>query len=328
MQNGYPWQQQQWQQLLSQHRQQRLPHALLLSGVAGLGKLAFAEQFAQYLLCKAVVTDQACGQCSGCRLILATNHPDLLRIVPEESGKNIKIDQIREMILTLSQTAQRAGHLVAIIAPAEALNKAAANALLKTLEEPAGKAVLLLVSHQPGALPATVISRCQQIQFTGTTGANTWLAAQLSALNKTADIDLLLKIAENAPLRALDLAQNNYLTLRDQLLAYLQAVSRRKEPALVPVADYLKQDLVLWVEAFISLLTDILRLQLGVQRQWLVNQDCLAQLQPLAQVYPVLKLLPLLTKLGQARQSLQSTQIHLNEQLLIESLLIHCADMV
>ena len=259
----YPWQHQQWRQLLSQVQQQRLPHALLLTGSPGLGKLTFAERFAQYLLCKAVnlgqteVSAQACGQCAGCRLLLANNHPDLLTVVPEEAGKNIKIDQIREMTERLHQTAQRAGYQVAIIAPAEALNKAAANALLKTLEEPLGKTVLLLVSHRPGVLPATIISRCQKIPFKAAYEAKPWLLQQLAGLNPSANVDLLLNFAEHAPLRALILAQNNYLILRDQLLEHLQRLCLGQGSLLAPVSEYLKQDLVLWVDVFISLVLDM-----------------------------------------------------------------------
>lgn len=322
MKNLYPWQHQQWQQLLSQHRQQRLPHALLLSGVPGLGKLAFAQQVAQYLLCKTVAGGQACGACSGCRLILANNHPDLLNIAPEERDKNIKIEQIRNMILTLNQTALRTGYQVAIISPAEALNKAAANALLKTLEEPAGRVVLLLVTDQPGALPATIVSRCQQIRFSGQPGAKTWLTEQLVALSIPADSDLLLKIAEYAPLRALELAQNNYLALRDQLLTHLVAIGKHQVSPIVPVPEYLKQDLRLWVNAFISLIADVLRLHLSVDVEGLTNQDCLPQLQVLAKIYSLVRLLPLWDALIRARRALLSNQIHLNEQLLLESLLI------
>jgi len=321
----FPWQRPQWRQLLSQQNQGRLPHALLLSGPAGLGKLVFAQQFAHVLLCKAP-GERACGQCSGCRLIQANNHPDLLSIYPEETGKNIKVDQIRELILTLSQTAQRTGYQVAIIAPAEALNKAAANALLKTLEEPSGKVVLLLVSHQSGVLPATVLSRCQRIKFTGSLDANTWLAAQLRTLNISADADLLLKIAEYAPLRALELAQNDYLILRDQLLQHLVALTQKKVSLLAPVDVFLKQDLPSWVDAFISLALDMVRLHLGVQAQSLINQDRLLLLRQLTPVYSLSALQPLLTQLNRARQSLLNAQIHLNAQLLVESLLI-CWDM-
>lgn len=322
MNNLYPWQNQQWQQLLSQHRQERLAHALLLSGSAGLGKLVFAQQFAHLLLCK-TPSERACGQCSGCRLIQANNHPDLLSIYPEETGKNIKIDQIRAMILTLNQTAQRTGYQVVIIAPAEALNKAAANALLKTLEEPLGKVVLLLVSHQPGILPATITSRCQQIRFTGLPDADTWLAAQLQALNITADAKLLLKIAEYAPLRALELAQNNYLTLRDQLLQHLVAITQKKTSLLAPVNDFVKQDLRDWVDAFISLVLDIMRLHLGVSTQSLINQDRLLPLQQLTSMYSLSALQSILTHLTQARRSLLNSQIHLNDQLLVESVLVN-----
>ena len=316
----YPWQKSQWRQLLSQHRQERLPHALLLTGAVGLGKEVFARQFAQFLLCKAA-DESACGQCAGCCLILANNHPDLLMITPEESGKNIKVDQIRDMTATLNQTAQRAGYQVAIFSPAEALNRAAANALLKTLEEPSGRVLLLLVSHQPGALPATITSRCQRIAFTGVeTGA--WLAERLQTLNIQADANLLLKIAENAPLRALDLAQNHYLDLRDHLLTHLTAIAQGKTSLLAPVAEYLKQDLLPWIDAFISLVLDLIRLHLKVTASALTNLDRLSSLQPLAKIYPLAALMTLLTKLHQARRWMLNSQIHLNEQLLLESLLV------
>ncbi len=317
----YPWQKNQWRRLLSQHRQERLPHALLLTGAVGLGKEAFARQFAQFLLCKAA-GESVCGQCAGCSLILANNHPDLLMIAPEESGKNIKVDQIRDMTATLHQTAQRAGYQVVIISPAEALNRAAANALLKTLEEPSGRVLLLLVSHQPGALPATIISRCQRIAFTGTE-AGAWLTDQLRTLNIQADAHLLLKIAENAPLRALELAQNHYLDLRDRLLTHLTAIAAQEKVSLLaPVAEYLKQDLLPWIDAFISLVLDLIRLRLKVTESGLTNLDLFSSLQPLAQIYPLAALMTLLTKLHQARRWVQNSQIHLNEQLLLESLLI------
>jgi DNA polymerase III subunit delta' len=317
----YPWQQPQWQQLVSQYRQQRLPHALLFTGPTGLGKRTFAQHFARYLLCREA-QESACGQCPGCRLTLVNNHPDLLSIAPEEAGKNIKVDQIREMIPVLSQTAQRAGYQIAIISPAEALNRAAANALLKTLEEPAGRVLLILVSHQPGALPATITSRCQRIAFTAGFGAESWLQQQLQAHNFTAEANLLLKIAEYAPLRALDLAQGQYLALRDQLLGHLLAVAQKKTTLLAPVSDFLKQDLKLWLDAFISLILDLARLHIGLETPALTNHDRFDLLQSLIRIYPLSNLWPFLTKLHQARCWLVNTQIHLNEQLLLESLLI------
>lgn len=321
MKELYPWQYPLWRQLYSQHQQGRLPHAWLLTGAAGLGKEVFARLWGHYLLCKAP-GEFACSECAGCHLTMANNHPDLLRIAPEESGKHIKVDQIRDLISTLGQTAQRAGHQVAIISPAEALNRSAANALLKTLEEPMGQVLFILITHQPGALPATIASRCQRIHFTGSAQSEAWLKVQLQNLNIQADANLLLKIAENAPLRALDLAQNQYLILRDNLLSHLTAVAQRKTSLLAPVADYLKQDLLVWLDAFISLALDLMRLHAGVRESALVNSDCFASLQTLMRICPVAGLLPLFEKLYKARRWLLNTQIHLNEQLLLESLLI------
>jgi DNA polymerase III subunit delta' len=322
METLYPWQEPQWRRLISQHQQNRLPHALLITGQTGLGQLEFAEQWAQYLFCEKR-TETACGQCRSCRWMVAGTHPDLWRVTPEEAGKNIKIDQIREMQRGLHQTAQRAGYQIALIAPADALNKAAANALLKILEEPPGKVLLLLISHQPGALPATVVSRCQQWPLTASEAVSRrWLAARLQTLGLPANADQLLKIAEYAPLCALELAQNHYLTARDQLLAHCLAVHQGKATSLAPVTEYLKQGVKIWVDLLFSITADLLRLHLKVKADLLVNQDSLPQLQRLAFAYPITHWLNVLTALTQARQALLNHQIHLNEQLLLESLLI------
>jgi len=308
----FSWQAKQWRQLLDQYHQERLPHALLLLGPAGLGKFTFAQELAQYLLCQQP-GDSMCGHCGECRLIMAGNHPDLLKIVPEEKASNIKIEQIRQLIFTFNQTAQRGGYQIAIIAPAQKLNQAAANALLKIIEEPMGKILFLLVSDQWGALPATIISRCQQIKFTGTTESEGWLAEQLHNLNKEVDARLLLKITEGAPLKALSLAQNNYLMLRDQVLNCL----------ISPTLNLVSQEAHLWLEAFISLVADILRIRMGVSAEFLVNHDKLSQLRQLTESRSREALWAMFQKLNEARRLLANSQIHLNETLLMESLLIH-----
>ena len=128
----YPWQQRRWQQLRQQVAQNRLPHAILITGQAGVGKYHFANSFARFLLCQQRTTD-ACGYCQSCHWFNAATHPDLIRIQPEEEGKAIKIAQIRQLVHDLSHTASQIGYQVVILHPAEAMNKAAANALLKIL---------------------------------------------------------------------------------------------------------------------------------------------------------------------------------------------------
>lgn len=138
----------QFEQLKSAHAQQRLSHAYLLSGMGGLGKTAFAREFAHYLLGAELET-----------------HPDFIFIAPQEKSRAIKVDQIRELSDKLSRTAHKGGYQVVIISPADAMPTAAANALLKTLEEPQGQVVIFLIDDQAYFLPKTIASRCQKIIF-------------------------------------------------------------------------------------------------------------------------------------------------------------------
>ena len=166
-----PWQRAQWQRLAQQIEGERLPHALLLAGPQGVGKRTFARALTALLLCRSPQYGAACGACKSCLLLAAQAHPDGHWLAPEEAGNTlkgtrvIKIDQVRDLVERMVQTAQQGGRKVAVIAPAEAMNRNAANALLKTLEEPAGTALLILISDMPGRLLPTVRSRCQRLDF-------------------------------------------------------------------------------------------------------------------------------------------------------------------
>jgi DNA polymerase III delta' subunit len=154
--------QSQWDYLLKRFQQNQLPHALLLSGEASIDKTTFAIQFAKMVLCE---QHTLCGSCRQCQLMQAGNHPDFYHVQPEAEGKSIRVDQIRELIAQLNQTAQQNAYKIAIIAPADALNLAAANAILKTLEEPSAQTLIFLVTNHASLLPATIRSRCQSIKF-------------------------------------------------------------------------------------------------------------------------------------------------------------------
>lgn len=181
----FPWQSGTWTQLAGMRA--RLAHALLLHGRAGVGKFHFAQVLAQSLLCENRQEEGlACGKCLACGWFVAGNHPDYRLIQPEnlsqvdaaaaaepqeeaEEGKKKKpskrilIDQIRELADFLNVSAHRGGRRVVLIHPAESMNPATANALLKSLEEPSAGVVFLLVSHLPGRLLATVRSRCHAL---------------------------------------------------------------------------------------------------------------------------------------------------------------------
>ena len=134
---------------------------MMLTGARGIGVERIATALAQRLLCTAELSKYACGSCKGCQLMLAGNHPDLINLEPAEPGKAILIDQVRELCGPLSKTAQQGGWKVALISPAEAMNINASNALLKSLEEPQGKTLLILLSYRPSLVSATIRSRCQ-----------------------------------------------------------------------------------------------------------------------------------------------------------------------
>jgi DNA polymerase-3 subunit delta' len=142
----------------------RVPHAYMFCGPEGIGKSLVATAFAQLLCCaEANESDDACGQCRTCRLIAEKRHPDLITLEPQ--GAFIKISQVREVTKMLRFPPVEAPYRIVMIEPAETLHPAAANALLKTLEEPSPRNIFILVTAQPHAILATIRSRTQQIRF-------------------------------------------------------------------------------------------------------------------------------------------------------------------
>jgi DNA polymerase III subunit delta' len=249
----YPWQDNLWKNLQARFAE-RVPHALLIHGPEGIGKLALAEHLAHSLLCEAADRAQApCGKCDGCRWFRAGSHPDYRRVEPEalalaqpsaveaeepreppsraaKPSTEIKVDQIRALDGFLSVVSHRAGRRVSLVHPVEAMNPNAANALLKALEEPQGQAHFVLVSHRPARLLATVKSRCVAIPvgLPERPVAEHWLGAQ-----GVADPDRWLAYAGGAPLRA----QAYALESGQALGTLLKAIEARNLDALSAVND-------------------------------------------------------------------------------------------
>ena len=240
---NFPWHQTTWEVLL--RKTGELPHALLLHGARGIGKRALAERFAQYLLCEARGAEAACDRCEACRWYLAGHHPDLRRLEPEalavESGEErgsrarpsneIKVEQVRALADFLNIGSHRGRLRVALVHPAEALNVHAANALLKSLEEPPPGAVFVLVSHRPARLLPTLRSRCVAlaIPLPPNEKAHEWLAAQ-----GLADAGRWLAFAGGAPLRALEDARGERGAV---IAALLKALAARDVQALSEQID-------------------------------------------------------------------------------------------
>lgn len=184
----YPWLNNSFEIIRDDSIADRLAHALLLSGHEGIGVPEFAEEIASFRLCFNRVSSTegtvACGQCKACNLLKSSTHPDLRILEPEGAAQIIKVDQVRELVKFISQTPQIGEWKVAIIRPAHRMNHNAANALLKVLEEPAGKSLLLLATERPQVLLPTVRSRCAHIKLPGPS------EAQLRDYLLSADIDI------------------------------------------------------------------------------------------------------------------------------------------
>lgn len=216
-----PWQIPAWQQLSDQFQRKQLAHAYLFYGKKELGKSLFATSFAHYMLCQnKSIEKTACGSCANCKQGGADYHPDILEIAPEEGSKDIKIDQIRALSEFAIRTSHTGSAKIIIIHQAHRLNGNAANALLKTLEEPGHDTYLFLISDMPGRLVPTIRSRCQQLNFPSPSReqASDWLHG---ILGSSAGIDELLNATENNPIQALQLVGGDQLQTKQQFLSSL-----------------------------------------------------------------------------------------------------------
>jgi DNA polymerase-3 subunit delta' len=177
----------------------RLPHALMIHDSPGAGGDWLAAWAASVALCLSP-NEAPCGKCAGCVRVANNQHPDLIRVHPTEDSKQLRIEQVRELSQELSLTSHQGGYKVAILSPADSMNRFAANALLKTLEEPAARTLLILVASQPSRLPATILSRCQKLKVRPPTRAECleWLQATRGA----GDWDGVLDVLGEAPFLA------------------------------------------------------------------------------------------------------------------------------
>lgn len=254
-----PWQLAQWQRLAAMRRNARLPHAILLSGPAGMGKNQFARRLSRALVCASPATDgSGCGRCGACRQSAAGSHPDQQWVLPEEPGKMIKIDAIRAIAGKSMLAAQEGGYRVIVITPADAMNPAAANALLKTLEEPASRTVLVLVSSRPDRLPATIRSRCHSVPFSVPKVAD--LRPWLSRMMPENELDTSLAIAGGAPLRAIQAREQNWLAGDRELITELGQLKGRSANPIQVVENWAKRPLFDMLDSFKRCTADLIRL--------------------------------------------------------------------
>jgi DNA polymerase-3 subunit delta' len=234
----YPWLSEQWTQLLASAENNRLGHALLFSGGDGLGVEGFAFAFAEYVLCEAR-EQHPCGDCRSCSLFAAKSHPDFRLVRPPEEGKAIGVDQIRAISQFYALKSHYAHGKVVLIHPANSMNRAASNAILKILEEPPAGALLLLVAHRYSDISMTIRSRCVRVpcDHVDRQAALEWLATQLPE-QPQAGLNTLLRLSGGAPLSALHLASHDGFEIDAELFQSFERIVQGRSHALVEAKKF------------------------------------------------------------------------------------------
>ncbi len=222
----WPWLEPAAAQLRDARDAGRLPPALLIHEAPGTGAAALARLFAQLRFCTA--SEVPCGQCTHCRRVAQGEHPDLLTLGPDEKSKlgQITVEQVREVAQQLSLSSYEGRGTVLVIQPADALNRNAANALLKTLEEPRADAHLILITATPSLLPATIRSRCQKLTVAAPDRALAlaWLTGQQP--QRRADWPAVLDVLGVAPLEAASADVDRLLAIRADIDRLLEGGAR------------------------------------------------------------------------------------------------------
>lgn len=316
-----PWHGGPWAALMARRRDGRVPHGLLIAGRRGLGKRELALRLAQALLCEAEPVAAPCGACRACAQFAAGTQPDLhlvSHLVDDEGkqAKDISVAQVRELIATLQLAGHGHGWRCALIEPADAMNPSAANALLKTLEEPPARTIIMLATARPDRLPATVRSRCQRLDLRApdATQALAWLAAR-SARD---DWRLWLGLADGAPLAAEALANSPFAAQRNAWARVLLDLPEGRGDPLKLAEEWGRIDPRLPLRWWASVVADLIVLsQAGDGR--LRNPDLAAVLRNLGARLHLAALHRFLGSLQRAQGMLETT---VSPVLVLEALLI------
>jgi DNA polymerase-3 subunit delta' len=304
----------------------KIPHGLLFSGIEGIGKRTAATAFAMSCNCTGRLADgragaEACGECPPCRRIAMDRHPDVLRVSP--SGQQIKIGQIRDLCQSLAMKPYEARMRVAILADAHRMNPAAANALLKMLEEPPAGTVLILTAPQPADLPPTIVSRCQHLRFKPI--SRNHLAAMLTAAYgfSPPEAALTAALAGGSVTRALAMQRRRWIPRRNWIMSELAELPRQPTASLLALAERMSQtkdEIPEILDMMASWVRDLAVARYCPER--IVHHDLKNQILSVSRRTDLPSLVQANGALAEARRRLQANA---NPRLALEALLVRMA---
>jgi DNA polymerase III subunit delta' len=303
-------------------RSGRLPGSLIFSGPEGVGKRAFALELAKMLNCRQPDSQfDSCEECPACRRIRAGEFADVRVIVPE--GQFIKIDQVREVVGEFNFRPFEGFYRVSIFDQAERLREQAANALLKTLEEPPTNALIILVTASPDALLPTIRSRAVQLRFAPLSRGTIRSYLESNYPRPAADTELLARLAGGSIGRAISIDLSQYREQRKECLELIELLLRRRNRLrLLKAAEYFgrkeRAEFESRLELILALLRDLVCIQLGINDE-VVNYDITSRLEELAGAtdFPVLEKLT-----GQLTAIERDLQRNINRQLALETIFL------
>lgn len=268
MQPLYPWLEPYYQQIMRPFLQQKAHHALIIKSESGMGTDRLCQHIMAWLMCQTPRADRPCGQCHSCHLFQAGNHPDVHQLESIED-KEIGVDQVRELMEKINQHAQQQGNKVVYIKSAQRLTEAAANALLKTLEEPRPNTFFLLKNESSAPLLATIYSRCQvwHLPLPHRQQASQWL--QQKTGKETPEILTALAMNMGRPLPALQALEENLAAQRKNFLRQFWLFYRNYSPLeLLPLFAKEKDKTLMQLDWILAFLQDALKHKLAIQQHW------------------------------------------------------------
>ncbi len=296
----YPWQQSTWDKYTNARSQNHLPHALLLSGDKGIGKLHLAKAMVKSLLCtstnnqsissKNTLKYQACNVCQSCKTYESGANPDYLHIELAEGKQQITIDQIRELSEFLTLTTSFSGYRVILLHPVERMNRNAANSLLKSLEEPSNKTILLLTTANLSQIIPTIKSRCQllMLPMPNQEQSLAWLKKHKPDHSNPL---IALDIANGKPLKAIEI-DDGIIKNREDLSNDILSILEKKKSITEVAKHWEKFDLstmldwqIRWLQSYIKNLEspskthESIKEKLSIKHQWSLHQALMDQKQ-------------------------------------------------